>query len=75
MATKKLLRKIIRNGDEIYIPSSDEYVDKTSAQTVGGKKTFTTEPAIPSKTTAATSDGTKPATEAQVYAKQDKLTA
>ena len=72
--TKKLLRKIVKNGEAVYIPSSDEYVDKVSAQSVGGKKTFTTEPALPSKTSDATNDWTKPATEAQVYKKQDKLT-
>lgn len=42
-------------------------VDKTSAQSISGKKTFTTEPAIPNKTSAPTSDWTKPASEKQVY--------
>ena len=50
-------------------------VTLTTAQTISGKKTFTTEFALPSKTADATNDGTKPATEAQVYKKQDKLTA
>lgn len=50
-------------------------VDKTTAQTVGWVKTFTSEPVLPSKTTDATNSWTKPATEAQVYKKQDKLTA
>lgn len=36
-------------------------------QTISAKKTFTTEPALPNKTSAATNDGTKPATEKQVY--------
>lgn len=43
------------------------YVDKSSAQTISWKKTFSTEPALPSKTSAATNSWTKPATEAQVY--------
>lgn len=43
------------------------YVDKTTAQTISWKKTFSTEPALPSKTSAATNSWTKPATEAQVY--------
>lgn len=53
------------------IPTNSTYVDKTSAQTISWKKTFSTEPALPSKTTDATNDGTKPATEAQVYKKAD----
>lgn len=53
------------------IPDNTDYVDLSTAQSVGGKKTFTTEPALPSKTTDATNDGTKPATEAQVYKKAD----
>ena len=47
--------------------ASSDYVDLTSNQSVGGVKTFTSEPVLPSKTTAATNTGTKPATEAQVY--------
>ena len=43
------------------------YVDKSSAQTISGTKTFSAEPVLPSKTSAATNSGTKPATEAQVY--------
>ena len=50
------------------IPTSSDYVDLTSNQSVGWVKTFTSEPVLPSKTTAATNTGTKPATEAQVYA-------
>lgn len=42
-------------------------VDKTSAQTISWVKTFTAEPVLPSKTSSATNDGTKPATEKQVY--------
>ena len=43
-------------------------------QTINWTKTFWTSPVVPSKTTAATNTGTAVATEAQVYAKQDKLT-
>lgn len=42
-------------------------------QTIWGTKTYSVEPVLPSKTTDATNDGTKPATEAQVYKKQDKI--
>ena len=42
-------------------------------QTIWGTKTYTTEPVLPSKTTDATNDGTKPATEAQVYKKQNTI--
>lgn len=76
MAAKNLIEKIVRNWETFYIPSSDEYVDKESAQSVGWKKTFTTEPAIPAKSSAANpSKTTAPATEAQVALKQDALTA
>lgn len=44
-------------------------VDKASAQTISWVKTFTAEPKLPSKTSDATNDWTKPATEAQVYKK------
>lgn len=46
-------------------------VTLTTAQTISGVKTFSAEPVLPSKTTDATNDGTKPATEAQVYKKAD----
>lgn len=36
-------------------------------QSIGGTKTFTAEPVLPSKSTAAGNNATKPATEAQVY--------
>ena len=76
MAAKNLIEKIVRNWEVFYIPSSDEYVDKESAQSVGWKKTFTTEPAMPAKSSAADpSKTTAPATEAQVALKQDALTA
>lgn len=42
-------------------------------QTIWGTKTFSNEPVLPSKTTDATNDGTKPATEAQVYKKQNTI--
>lgn len=48
-------------------------VQTSGAQTVGGIKAFTDEPVLPSKTTDATNDGTKPATEAQVYNVADDL--
>lgn len=44
-------------------------------QTIWGTKTFSNEPVLPGKTADATNDGTKPATEAQVYKKQDKIDA
>lgn len=46
-------------------------VDKTTAQTISWVKTFTAEPVLPSKSSDATNDWTKPATEAQVYKKLD----
>lgn len=75
MATKKLLKKLLINGVTYYLPSSDEYVDKSSNQTIGGTKTFTTSPVVPSKSTAAGNNPTTIATEAQVALKQDALTA
>ena len=44
-------------------------------QTIAWTKTFSTSPVVPSKTTDATNTWTEIATEAQVYKKQDKLTA
>jgi hypothetical protein len=52
-----------------------DVVKLTGNQTIAGTKTFSTSPVVPSKTTAAMNDGTLVATEAQVYLKQDKLTA
>ena len=43
-------------------------VTKTDAETIAGVKTFSSEPVLPSKSTAAGDNPTKPATEAQVYA-------
>lgn len=58
---------------DISVPTNDDYVDKSTAQTVWGVKTFTSEPVLPSKTTDATNDGTKPATEAQVKKVKDAI--
>ena len=52
----------------ISVPTNSDYVDKTSAQSVWGVKTFTSAPVVPSKTTAAANSWTAVATEAQVYA-------
>jgi hypothetical protein len=35
MTAKKLLKKIVKNGVQYDLPSSDEFVDKSSNQTVG----------------------------------------
>lgn len=58
------------------------YVDKSTNQTIGGQKTFTLEPILPSKSSAPTNNPTSPATEAQLFNlaqdlanKQDNLTA
>ena len=50
------------------------YVTTNTAQTISWTKTFSSEPVLPTKSTAATNSWTKPATEAQVYKKQDSLT-
>ena len=57
-------------------------VQTSGNQTIGGKKTFSTSPVVPNKTTKATNSGTSIATEAQVYKveqelseKQDALTS
>ena len=42
-------------------------VKLTGNQSIGGTKTFTAEPVLPSKSTSAGNNATKPATEAQVY--------
>lgn len=60
---------------DISVPTSADYVDKTSAQTVNGVKTFWNEPVFPAKSSSAdSSKTTAPATEAQVAQKQDALT-
>jgi len=45
----------------------DKVVHKAGAETITGVKTFQAEPVLPNKTGAAVNDGTKPATEKQVY--------
>lgn len=49
------------------------YVTINWNETITWTKTFTTDPVLPSKTTDATNTWTSPATEAQVYKKQDTL--
>lgn len=73
MATRKLLKKIIKNGEVYELPNSSDYVDLTSSQTVAWTKTFTSEPVLPSKDTTASSSKTAPATEYQVKAVADDL--
>lgn len=53
--------------------NDDAVVKLTWAQTIVWTKTFSTSPAVPSKTTDAANTWTAIATEAQVYKKQDKL--
>jgi len=62
------------NGTTVSYDNST-FVDTTSNQSVGGTKTFTASPVVPTKSTAATNTGTAIATEAQVYLKQDKIAA
>ena len=50
-----------------------DLVQTSGNQTINGVKTFAFDPVLPSKTTDATNDWTKPATEAQVYKKQEKI--
>ena len=66
-----------QNADQVInltLPTNSDFVDLTTAQTIGGVKTFTSAPVVPSKTTDATNSWTAVATEAQVYKKQDSLT-
>lgn len=51
------------------------YVTLDWTQTITGIKNFTTSPSVPSKSTSAGNNATTIATEAQVYRKQDTLTA
>lgn len=67
MATRKLLKKIIKNWEQYLLPSSDDFVDLSSNQSVWWTKTFTSEPVLPAKSATATSSTTAPATEKQVY--------
>lgn len=67
MATRKVLKKIIKNWEAYLLPSSDDFVDLSSNQSVWWTKTFTSEPVLPAKSATATSSTTAPATEKQVY--------
>ena len=58
----------------ILVPTNADFVDLSTAQTIGWVKTFSNELVLPNKTTDATNSWTAPATESQVYKKQDKLT-
>lgn len=49
------------------------YVTLNTNQTITWVKTFWAEPVLPNKTTDATNNGTKPATEAQVYNVEQKI--
>ena len=80
---KSTLVQIITNfSDEVlsmpyvtYVLWNDYVTTYNKNQTVNWTKTFTTSPVVPSKNTAAWNNATTIATEAQVYLKQDKLTA
>ena len=62
-------------SNALWLKANDNTVVKlTWNQSIAWTKTFSTSPVVPSKTTAATNTWTAIATEAQVYAKQDKLT-
>ena len=62
--------------EDISSKADDNAVVKLSGnQTINWTKTYTTSPVVPSKTSAAANTATAIATEAQVYLKQDKLTA
>ena len=67
MATRKVLKKIIKNWEAYLLPSSDDFVDLSSNQSVDWTKTFLDEPVLPAKSSTATSSTTAPATEKQVY--------
>ena len=73
MATRKLLKKIIKNGQVYDLPSSEDFVDKTSNQTVAWVKTFTSEPVLPTKETSASNSKTAPANEWQVKQVADEV--
>ena len=73
MTAKKLLKKIVKNGVQYDLPSSDEFVDKSSNQTIGWTKTFTTSPTVPSKSSNAGDNPTVIATEKQVKNVSDSL--
>lgn len=73
MATRKLLKKIIKNGQVYDLPSSEDFVDKTSNQTVAWVKTFSSEPVLPTKETSASNSKTAPANEWQVKQVADEV--
>lgn len=73
MATRKVLKKIIRNGVQYDLPNSDDFVDLSSNQSIDWTKTFTTSPVVPSKSSTAWNNPTAIATEAQVKAVADDL--
>lgn len=60
---------ISRTFEKIWTTEIDlsRYVTTNTTQTITWAKTFSVEPSLPNKTTAATNNWTKPATEAQVY--------
>jgi hypothetical protein len=63
-------------NNEVAVKAADSsVVHLTGSETIAGTKTFSTSPAVPVKTSAATNTSTAIATEAQVYAKQDKIAA
>jgi len=66
MATKKLLKKIVKNWVAYHLPTDDDYVALKWNQTVNWVKTFTTSPVVPSKSTNAWDNPTAIATEKQV---------
>ena len=73
MATRKLLKKIIKNWQAYDLPSSEDFVDLSSTQTIGGSKTFSTSPSVPSKSSTAWDNPTTIATEKQVKNVADDL--
>lgn len=73
MATKKVLKKIVKNGVAYNLPSEDDYVALKWNQTVNWTKTFTTSPVVPSKSSNAWDNPTAIATEKQVKNVSDSL--
>lgn len=73
MATKKVLKKIVKNGVAYNLPSEDDYVALKWNQIVWWTKTFTTSPVVPSKSSNAWDNPTAIATEKQVKNVSDSL--
>ena len=73
MATRKVLKKIIKNWQAYELPSSEDFVDLSSNQSIGWTKTFQTSPTVPSKSSAAWDNPTTIATEKQVKNVSDSL--